>query len=66
LEKSGIPTVVVTTTHFETLTRTVASSFGLPGARTVVMEHPLGGTAEDLLLTRADAIVDRVLELLTT
>ncbi len=58
--------MVVTTTQFETLTRTVARSFGLPRARTAVMEHPLGGTAEDLLLARADAIVDRVLELLTT
>ena len=62
---SGIPTVVVATTHFELLTRTIASSFGLAEARTAVIEHPLGGTAEDLLIARADAIVDRVIELVT-
>jgi hypothetical protein len=40
-------------------------NFGLPECRIVVVEHPLGGTAEAGILARADAAVERVLTLLT-
>jgi hypothetical protein len=57
---------VLTTTRFETLTRTVAASLGLPDARFVVVEHPLGGTDADTILRWADAAVDAFLAHLTS
>jgi hypothetical protein len=61
----GKPTVVVTTTRFVELTRRVAANFGLPESRIVVVDHPLGGTSEDVILEWADAAVDRIISLLT-
>jgi hypothetical protein len=66
LEQDGRPSVVFTTTRFEALTRQVASSFGLPESRIVVVDHPLGGTDTGTIQRWADAAVDEVLSLLTT
>ncbi|MGE0877948.1 MAG: hypothetical protein AB7L13_13075 [Acidimicrobiia bacterium] len=63
LEDRGIPTVVVTTTGFLELTNACASAFGLPDARIVVIEHPLGGIEEPAVLARAATIVEDVLRL---
>jgi hypothetical protein len=65
LEQDGRPSVVFTTTRFEALTRQVASSFGLPDSRIVVVDHPLGGTDAETIERWADAAVDEVLSLLT-
>ena len=65
LEQRGKPTVVFTTTNFLTLTNRVASNFGLPETRIVVVEHPLGGTDEAGIIARADGAVDRIMQLLT-
>jgi hypothetical protein len=65
LEQEGRPAVVFTTTLFEALTRQVAASFGLPDARIVVVDHPLGGTDAATIERRADAAVDEVLTLLS-
>src|ERR1700727_2881418 len=48
-EKVGRPAVVVTTTRFEPITDTLASNFGLPGIRRLVLPHPVGGTDPDTL-----------------
>jgi hypothetical protein len=53
--------VVFTTTKFDVLTRKVATSFGLPDLRVVVVDHPLGGTDEATILAWADAAVDAVI-----
>jgi len=53
--------VVFTTTKFAVLTEKVATSFGLPEARVVVVEHPLGGTDAATILAWADAAVDDVI-----
>ncbi len=42
----------------------MAASFGLPDARIVVVDHPLGGTDAATIERRADAAVDEVLSLL--
>jgi hypothetical protein len=55
----------VTTTNFATLTDRVATNFGLPDCRVVVVEHPLGGTDEATILDWADAAVERILGLFT-
>ena len=65
LEKAGRPAVVVTTTKFDPIARTMATSFGLPEARILVLPHPLGGTDEATLHTWADAATDRLIGLYT-
>ena len=62
-EKVGRPAVVVTTTRFEPITETLASNFGLPGIRRLVLPHPVGGTDPDTLYQWADAAVDRLIQL---
>jgi len=46
---------------FETLTARVATTFGMPDARRVVVGHPLGGTDPDTLLRWADDSVERMI-----
>jgi hypothetical protein len=58
-----VPTVVVTTTGFHHLTTEVAGALGVPDARIVVIEHPLGGIEAPLVLARAATIVEEVLGL---
>jgi hypothetical protein len=65
LEGLGVPTVVVTTTSFEPLTRQVAAAYGVPDARIAVVAHPLGGIGEGDVIERADSAVEAVLSLLT-
>ena len=65
LEKAGRPAVVVTTTKFEPIARTMATSFGLPETRILVLPHPLGGTDEPTLHTWADTATDRLIGLYT-
>ena len=57
--------MVFTTTKFELLTNKVASNFGLPDARIVTVDHPLGGTDVETIERWADAAVDTVVALLT-
>ena len=54
-----------TTTKFELLTTKVAANFGLPDARRVTVEHPLGGTDEAIIRQWADAAVDAVIAAFT-
>jgi hypothetical protein len=56
---------VFTTTKFELLTTKVAANFGLPDARRVTVEHPLGGTDEGTIQQWADAAVDAVIAAFT-
>jgi hypothetical protein len=57
--------VVFTTTKFELLTNKVAANFGLPDARVVIVDHPLGGTDEDTIRRWADAAVETVIARIT-
>jgi hypothetical protein len=57
--------VVVTTTKFVGLTDRVALNFGLPDCRIVVVDHPLGGTDEETIVSWADGAVDRIVGLFT-
>jgi hypothetical protein len=58
--------VVVTTTGFHNLTVQCAVAFGLPDARIVTVDHPLGGIHEDAVVQRANRVVEDVLRLWTT
>jgi hypothetical protein len=66
LEKAGRPAVVVTTTKFEPVAKTLSASFGLPETRLLVLPHPIGGTDEPTLHEWADAAADRLISLFTT
>ena len=55
--------MVVTTTKFLALTKRVAMNFGLPEARICTVDHPLGGTDEQTILSWADAAVDEIIAL---
>ena len=57
--------MVVTTTKFLALTKRVAQNFGLPEARICTVDHPLGGTDEETILSWADAAADEIIALLT-
>jgi hypothetical protein len=65
LERAGRPAVVVTTTKFEPVARTMAANFGLPETRTLVLPHPIGGTDAVTLAEWADAATSRLLALFT-
>ncbi len=56
--------MVFTTEPFEVLTTSAADSLGLPEARIVVVPHPLGGTDEATVVAWAEAVVDRLVEVL--
>ena len=57
--------MVVATTAFEVLARTVASRAHLPDARIAVIEHPLGAISDAEVRARAEAVVDDVIALFT-
>jgi hypothetical protein len=56
--------VVVTTTSSRR-SPSVAANFGMPDVRTVIVDHPLGGTDEATIVDWADAAVERVISLFT-
>jgi len=62
LEAAGVPTVLLVTQPFLPMATGAASARDLPDARIVAVPHPLGGIDEDAVATRADAVIDAVLE----
>lgn len=64
LERSGCRAVVMTTTQFLDVTRTMAQHFGMPELRIIVMPHPIGGTDEPTLRQWADDASAELAELL--
>jgi hypothetical protein len=58
--------VLTTKGGFHNLTIQVATAFGLPDARMVVVDHPLGGVEEEVIVSRAHTIIEEVLRLWTT
>jgi hypothetical protein len=65
LEAAGKPAVVVTTTHFEKVARTLAANFGLAETRILVLPHPFGATGEATLRKWAEAGVEDLIALFT-
>jgi hypothetical protein len=64
IEKAGVPAVVFTTEKFKELTRSAASSLGMPKARIVVVPHPLGGTEEEVIMSWIESALDDLLKVL--
>lgn len=63
LERAGVPTVIVTTTHFERVVDTLAANGGMPSIRKLVLDHPIGGTDRLTLERRAGDATDRLIRL---
>jgi hypothetical protein len=57
---------VTTQGAFHHLSLQVATAIGLPEARMVVVQHPLGGIEEPAVLARAQCVVEDVLRLWTS
>jgi hypothetical protein len=57
--------VVTTKGGFHNLTVQVATALGLPEARIVVVDHPLGGVEEEVIVGRGQSIIEEVLRLWT-
>jgi len=64
IEKAGVPAVVFTTEKFKELTRSAASSLGMPKARIVVVPHPLGGTEEEVIMSWIESALDDLVKVL--
>jgi hypothetical protein len=64
LEKMGTPAIVVTTTQFATIAKTMSEHFGLADTRRLVLPHPIGGTDAVTLESWANDAVDTALSLL--
>lgn len=65
LERSGKVAIGITTTAFEGLSRQVAATLGLPGARICAVPHPLGGIGEDDVRALAAGAVEHLVALAT-
>jgi hypothetical protein len=63
-EKRGIPTCVVVTERFESTADLTAKMAGMPGYEYALIPHPISRVAAEVLKRRADAVAQRVIELL--
>jgi hypothetical protein len=65
LEANGIPAVLLVSDPFAELAAYSAHTEALPGARIVVIEHPLGGVGPNAVTAKANESVETVLGLLS-
>ena len=66
LEKAGIPTVPIITDEFISTAKEMADLWGVPEFRFVMMPHPLSTLSASEMNRHADALVEKVVELLQT
>jgi hypothetical protein len=64
-ERRGIPAVAVMTDRFVPTARAVAELNGLPEYPYVVIPHPIANASDDDLRAKAEAVIGRIVELLT-
>lgn len=64
-EAAGRPVVVIVSERFEAMARRAAKGFGLPGARLVVVQHPIGGEPDSMLRTMARGAVEEAMNCFT-
>jgi hypothetical protein len=64
-ESRGIPAVAVMTDRFEATARAVAELNGLPAYPYAVIEHPIANNTDEVLRAKAEAVIGRVIALLT-
>ena len=64
-ETRGIPAVAVMTDRFVPTARAVAELNGGPDYPYVVIEHPIANNSADELRAKAEAVIGRIVALLT-
>ena len=64
LEKAGIPAISLITDAFQPAAREMATLWGVPEFRFVMMKHPLAYLTPEDIEARADALLEQVLKLL--
>ena len=64
-ETRGIPAVAVMTDRFVPTARAVAELNGVPDYPYVVIEHPIANNSADELRAKAEAVIGRIVALLT-
>ncbi len=64
-ERRGIPAVAVMTDRFEPTARAVAELNGIPDYPYVVIPHPIANDTDAQLRVKLDAVVERIVGLLT-
>ena len=65
LEKNGIPTVTITTTAFEELTKSTIQAQEVSGMALVVVEHPIAGHNLKDIRKKADLAFPDIVEAAT-
>jgi hypothetical protein len=65
-ESDSRPSVVIVSTGFVDAAQAQAEALGLPDLRRVFVPHPIQDATDEEMRAKADAVVDRVLEALTT
>ena len=64
-ERRGIPAVAIMTDRFVPTARAVAELNGVPDYPYVVIPHPIANDTDDQLRVKMEAVVDRIVQLLT-
>lgn len=64
-EHAGIPSAVFATTEFSNAALAQAEALGLPEFRVILVEHPIQPLTPEEVYGRADAVFDRLLEMVT-
>jgi hypothetical protein len=65
LEKKGIPTITITTTAFEELTKSTIQGHGVSGMALVIVEHPIAGHNLKDIREKADLAFSDILKAAT-
>ncbi|HEX6512179.1 MAG TPA: hypothetical protein VF157_07775 [Chloroflexota bacterium] len=65
LEQHGVPSAYICTDAFEPTVRAMAEAQGLPDYPYAAVQHPIGRATESELQAKAEAIVEKVYQLLT-
>ena len=65
-EIQGKPAVSIASSEFEDAARTQASALGMEDAQCVFVAHPIQDATDEEMQGKADAVVDAVLDALTT
>lgn len=66
IEQFGIPAAVICTRPFIPTARAMAATCNLPEYPFAVVEHPVGSLTPEQLRARAEAVLPRVVELLSS
>ncbi len=65
LEKRGVPTTTINSDAFVVLGQQEAIALGLPGLPIVMVPHPMGDIAAEIVVERAHGMIEQVVRVLT-